>query len=142
MQPTVDCFASPGNSKYPLFISRWEHHQAFRVDSLNCSLENMHHIYANPPWKIIPNFLVRLRDNHQLVCLFICPYWAGATWWPLLIKMRLKGTKCLVVPPGEGMFLNCLQQSMPGPKWSLACTVLSGKSWSDRRSKMPILICT
>jgi hypothetical protein len=49
--PEVDCFASPGNTLFKRFISRWPHHQAEEVDSLHCSLAAYNQVYANPPWK-------------------------------------------------------------------------------------------
>ena len=84
--PTVDVFASPGNTKLEKFISRWPHHQAAAVDALTCPLEKFQELYANPPWSVIAQWLVRLRQNPHLKCLMICPQWVSATWWPLLIK--------------------------------------------------------
>ena len=139
IKPTVDCFASPGNAQLPMFICRWPHHQALKTDSLSCSLLDLQDVYANPPWSVIGPWLHRLRDNPHLKCLLVCPLWVSAPWWPLLIKMRLPGTKCLAIPPCQGMFTSCLGTSMPGPRWHLACLVLSGGTWRAKRCKMPTL---
>ena len=49
IHPEVDMFASPGNTKLPLFCSRWPHFQAHKVDALNCPLQDLTQVYANPP---------------------------------------------------------------------------------------------
>lgn len=138
VQPVVDCFASPGNKKYPQFISRFPHWEAVAVDSLNCPLERFSHIYANPPWNLIFQFLNRLRENKHLTCMLIVPYWVGATWYPLLVKMQIPKSQAFFIPPCKGMFTNCLNISMPAPKWPLLCVALSGKFWKPNRSHLRV----
>ena len=82
VRPKVDMFASPGNAKLPLFCSRWPHYQAHLGDALRCPLEGLREVYANPPWSVIPQWLHRLKENHQVICLLVVPYWVCATWWP------------------------------------------------------------
>ena len=137
VRPTVDMFASPGNAKLRKFVTRYPHFQALKVDALSCYLGDLREVYANPPWKVITPWLKRLQENKHLTCLFVCPYWVSAIFWPLLIGLRKCGTKCLVIPPREGMFTNCHGEVMPAPKWPLACLVLSGKDWNPKRCRMP-----
>ena len=141
VNPTVDAFASPGNNKLPQFIGRYPSGEdgQIGIDSLRCPLTNFQDLYANPPWTIIHHWLHRLRENPHIRCLLIVPFWVGANWWPQLIKMRVPQTKCMVIQPFWGMLTNCLHESMPPPRWPLACLVLSGKFWRSNKSKMPLL---
>jgi hypothetical protein len=137
--PQVDMFASPGNHQLPLFVSRWPHWEACQVDALKCPLEGFHHCYANPPWGVIAQWLQRLRENPHLLCVLVCPYWVSAPWWPLLLRMQVKGSRALVIKPFKGMFSNCLGQSMPAPRWRLLCVVLSGQCWRPAGSGLKAL---
>jgi hypothetical protein len=78
----TDLFASPGNKKLPNFVSRWPHWEATAVDALQCPLDNMGGLYANPPWSVIQIFLPRLRQFPQARILMVVPYWVSSTWWP------------------------------------------------------------
>jgi hypothetical protein len=134
--PKVDMFASPGNHQLPLFVARYPHWQAMEVNALTCPLDNIRECYANPPWKIISTWLHRLRENKHIKCLVIVPYWVSSPWWPLLLKLHVKGTPALIIPPFQGMFSNCWGESMPAPHWPLACVILSGKVWNTKKSKV------
>jgi len=136
INPEIDMFASPGNHQLPKFVARYPHWQAIEVNALKCPLDNIKDCYDNPPWKIISPWLHRLRENKELKCLMIVPFWVSSPWWPLLLKMQVKGTPALKIPPYPGMFKNCWGESMPAPHWPLACLILSGKAWNIRKSKV------
>jgi hypothetical protein len=135
----TDLFASPGNKKLEQFVSRWPHWQARGVDALQCPLENMGGLYANPPWSVIQKFLARLRLSPQVPVLMVVPFWVSATWWPQLIKLRVPEAPCLKVNPYPGMFTNCWGEAMPPPRWPLLCLICSGKFWRGDKSKLPLL---
>ena len=139
VRPTVDMFASPGNHQLKNFVSRYPHWQAFRHNALHCPLQDIQECYANPPWTIISEWLNRLWENPQLTCMMITPYWVGAPWWPLLVKLHVPGTPAVLIPPYTGMFQNCLGEFMPAPKWPLLCTVLSGRHWKPGKYKLKTL---
>jgi len=111
-----DMFASAGNKKFPRFVTRFPHWQASRVDALTCSLEGISRCYANPPWKIIHHWLLRLLRQPKMVCWLIVPYWVSAMWCPLLVKMQVPKTKAFLIDPFQGMFKNCLEVEMPPPQ--------------------------
>ena len=134
--PKVDMFASPGNHQLPQFVSRHPHWEAIEVDALKCPLKNIGECYAYPPWKIISPWLNRLRENPEVKCLIVTPYWVSSPWWPQLLKLRAKGTPALFIPPFQGMFKNCWGESMPAPHWPLICMVLSGKDWRANKSRV------
>ena len=139
MTPEVDMFSSPGNAKFQKFCTRWPHHQSFLVDALKCDLAQLGQVYANPPWKVIQPWLVRLMMNRNVICLLVVTMWVSAPWWPLLIKMVQPKTKILVVQPRGGLFQNCWGELMPKPKWPLACLIVSGSFWNSRKWKSPPL---
>ena len=135
VKPNIDMFASPGNHKYKNFISRFPHWKAIGVDSLHCPLDKYSQVYANPPWNLIFQFLNRLRENKHLKCMLIVPYWAGATWFPLVMKMQIPHSQAFLIPPFWGMFTSCLNICMPPPKWPLLCVALS-EGWKPNKCKL------
>jgi hypothetical protein len=132
----TDLFASPGNKKLDQFVSRWAHWEATAVDALQCPLDGLGDLYANPPWSVISKLLPRLRQFPSAKVLMVLPYWDSATWWPQLIKMKVPKTPCLRVTPYRGMFKNCWGEVMPPPKWDLLCIICSGKFWRGDKFKL------
>jgi hypothetical protein len=114
--PLVDMFASPGNHQLPEWVSRWPHQGACAVNSLECPLSQFREVYANPPWKIILLWLLRLRKNPEVQCLTVIPYWVGSPWWPLLTRLQDRRFPAVLVNPRVGLFTNCLGQRMPPPQ--------------------------
>ena len=135
----TDMFASPGNKKLKDFVSRWPHWQSKRVDALNCPLQGLGGLYANPPWSVIANWTQRLLQFPELQCLMVVPYWVSAIWWPQLIKLQVPKTPCLLIAPGWGMFQNCHGDWMPPTKWPLICMLCSGKCYNPKKSKVKLL---
>jgi hypothetical protein len=135
--PQVEIFASPGNHKLEKFVSQWPHWQAWGWDALHMDLEGVSACYANPPWTIILAWLERLRLHPHVCCLMVVPYWVGAVWWPLLVKMRKSGTPVLKVEPRWGLFTSCLGEVMPPTKWPLVCLILSGSAWRADKFRLP-----
>ena len=138
IQPSWDMFASPGNCKFPLFVSRYPHWQAQKSDALNCNLDDIFQCYANPPWTCISQWLHRLWENPHLICLMITPHWVSAPWWPLLAKLRVPKSPVLEVSPFQGLFINSAGHSMPPTRWPLICTLLSGKNWRSNKFQVKV----
>ena len=127
--PKVDFFASPGNSQLEAFVSRWAHSQAIAVNALECPLGGFTHVYANPPWKLILAWLVRLKKNPHVQSLTVVPLWAGSVWWPLLIRLHNKKYPVVKISPVWGMFSNFLGEPMPPPPQmapDLSCVIGEG----------------
>ena len=78
----TDLFASPGNKKLDQFVSRWPHWEATAVDALQCPLEGLGGLYANPPWTVSQKFLARLRLFPKAEVLMVVPFWESTAWWP------------------------------------------------------------
>lgn len=113
--PKVDMFASPGNTQLKNYVCRWPHSGAVAVNALECNLEKFSHVYANPPWNLILQWLIRLKQNPQIMCLTVVPLWVGSIWWPLLTRLHVKSFPVLKILPTWGMFSNCLGEEMPPP---------------------------
>ena len=64
--PDTDMFASPGNAKFQQYVTRYPHHQAYKLDALNCGLWDLSEVYANPPWKVISAWLVKMTTKKTL----------------------------------------------------------------------------
>ena len=138
VRPDWDMFASPGNHKFLKFVCRWPHWQAQKLDALSCSLGDVHHCFANPPWTLIGQWLNRLRDNPHIVCLMVTPYWVSALWWPLLIRLKVGGSKAFLLPPFREMFRDCWGVDCPPTRWPLLCCVLSGKSYKEGKFHLKV----
>ena len=136
--PEVDFFASPGNSQLKNFVSRWPHHQAIAVNALECDLKNFSTAYANPPWTLILQWLLRLKANPHLQVLTVVPFWVGTTWWPLLTRLRVTDHPVVKVNPAWGLFRNCLGEDMPPTRWPLLCVMLSGKAFKENKFRLKI----
>ena len=131
-------FASPGNAQLKKIISRWPHHQATAVNSLECSLENFQEVYANPPWKLILAWLLRLKRNPHFKCLTVVPHWVGMSWWPLLVKLHMKNFPVIQVQPRWCLFQNCLGEVMPSTRFPLIFLILSGKAFKENKFHLKI----
>ena len=129
-RPTWDMWASPDTTKEPLFVSRWEHYRAARVDALACSLANIHHCYACPPWGLIHLWLSRVArvQDPKFRCLLIVPWWASSHWMPLVMTLRVAQSPVLAVSPRWGLFKDCRGRKLPPPRWPLLCVLLSPMS--------------
>ena len=138
IKPQIGCFASPGNAQLQTFICRYPHYQATRVDALHCNLQDFHHLYANPPWSVIEQWLFRLKTEKHLVCLLVCPYWVSTRWWPLLTGLHIPHTPVFHIRPFWGMFRNCHHQLMPPPRWPLISILLSGKFWKPNKFRLQL----
>ena len=133
--PVVDMFASPGNHKFPKFVSRHPHWQAIGVDALNMPLDGIQTCYSNPPWNIIQRWLLRLRQHPHLLCWMVAPFWVSSIWFPLLLKLIVPHTPIWVVQQFHGMFQNCIGQCMKAPRWPLLFCLLSGKYFRGNKCR-------
>ena len=138
--PAVDMFASPGNAQLQKFVARWPHHQAIGCNALELNLSDPQFtmLYANPPWTIILPWLERLRQQPQIQCLTVVPYWVGTSWWPLLTHLQVRGSPVVLASPRWGMFQSCLGLNMPPTKWPLLFVLLSGRHYNERKFRLKI----
>jgi len=135
LEPKTDMLASPNSHQLQNFVSRWPHWQATAVDALKCPLEGLGDMYALPPWKIISQWLQRLKLEKGAKCLMVVPYWVGAIWWPQLIKLRIPKSPVFMVKPDWGVFSNVLGEAMPPQRYPLISILCSGHCFSNKASR-------
>ena len=138
VQPSIDMFSSPGNAQLQNWVSRYPHWGAWGVNALELDLSPVESCWANPPWNLVSRWLVRLRSAPWVKCLLAVPWWVGSSWWPLLVKLHVRGTPVVLVQPREGLFQNCLGEKMPPTRWPLLCLMLSGASWRENKFRLKV----
>ena len=93
-------------------------------------------VYANPSWTLILGCLEKMRSHPHLECPTVVPYWVGAVWWPLLLRLCDRQKPVIIIQPKFGLFKNCLDQKMPPTRWPLLCVTLSGKCYREQKRKL------
>ena len=77
----VDLFATRSNHKLPLFVSPYPDPQAWKVDALNISCENLV-AYAYPPPALLNAVVDKIKATVNLEITFIAPWWPARPWFP------------------------------------------------------------
>jgi hypothetical protein len=138
VNPTLDIFASPGNAQLKNWVSRYPHWGAWDCNALEMNLSRVTECWANPPWTLIHQWLGRLRVSPWVKCLMAVPWWVGSSWWPLLLKLHVKGSPVVLVEQRWGLFTNCQGEKMPPTRWPLLCILLSGSSWKGNKCRIKV----
>ena len=87
-KPEVDLFANSLNFQLPLYVSLFPDPKAWKVNALLIPWENTK-MYAFPPWGILEEVLLKLRDESTELIL-IAPAWTNRPWFPLLLQMLVE----------------------------------------------------
>ena len=85
-KPQIDLFATRFNTKCQLFISPVPDPQAWDVDTLSLSLEEMDG-YAYPPHQILSKFLQKIQLTSHCRIILVAPHWPTQIWFPLLGRL-------------------------------------------------------
>ena len=80
-QPQVDLFATRFNNKLPQFVSPVPDPQAWAVDALSLSWEDLDP-YAFPPAATLGKVVEKLQDYPCNRIILIAPGWPNMPWWP------------------------------------------------------------
>ena len=112
-KPRLGYVCQPRQQKIQNYVTRYPFWECKKTDSLQCPLQDIKECYANPPWTVIGQWLIRLKEHPHLTCWVIVPFWASMFWWPLLAKMQVPGSPAIIIDPFQGMFKNCLEEDMP-----------------------------
>jgi hypothetical protein len=122
---TVDRFASLLNRQLPRYNSRYLDPQSAGMDALSLPW-NAENNWVNPPFRLIPQILTKLRANPSATTL-IAPYWPTAPWFPQLLSLIEDLPVLIPVTPQS-----CLKTSTITPEplanrhWMLFAFRLSG----------------
>ena len=93
-QPQVDLFASRFNNKLPQFVSPVPDPQAWAVDALSLSWEDLDP-YAFPPAAILGKVVEKLQDYSCNRIILIAPGWPNMPWFWDLVAMSSQIPLCL-----------------------------------------------
>ena len=93
-QPQVDLFATRFNNKLPQFVSPVPDPQAWAVDALSLSWEDLDP-YAFPPAAILGKVVEKLQDYPCNRIILIDPGWPNMPWFWDLVAMSSQIPLCL-----------------------------------------------
>ena len=93
-QPKVDLFATRFNNKLPQFVSPVPDPQAWAVDALSLSWEDLDP-YAFPPAAILGKVVEKLQDYPCNRIILIAPGWPNMPWFWDLVAMSSQIPLCL-----------------------------------------------
>ena len=93
-QPEVDLFATRFNNKLPQFVSLVPDPQAWAVDALSLSWEDLDP-YAFPPAAILGKVVEKLQDYPCNRIILIAPGWPNMPWFWDLVAMSSQIPLCL-----------------------------------------------
>ena len=93
-QPQVDLFATKFNNKLPQFVSPVPDPQAWAVDALSLSWEDLDP-YAFPPAAILGKVVEKLQDYPCNRIILIAPGWPNMPWFWDLVAMSSQIPLCL-----------------------------------------------
>ena len=142
--PQVDAFASPQNSKCPVF---WDvNNSAFER---NWKAQGL--LWINPPFKCLGKVVEKV-ERDQAHCLLLCPDQPKAKWWGKLQKLTLRsyyfapGTHLFEVegqkklgPTPWGVWVMYINPNLPNPA---EIRVLKNTEGRETQLKIPIrLLC-
>jgi ribonuclease HI len=117
--PTVDAFASARNKQCRRFWAAFPQPGAEKVDALAQSWAG-EHIWANPPWQLVPPLLRKLADEPDAELTLVLPYWRAAAWFPEVLR---RADDWILWAPRDGMFLPGFEGgnevASPAPHWAV-----------------------
>jgi ribonuclease HI len=83
--PMIDLFASENNHQLPIFCTWFPSNQAYAIDALTISWENLY-VYAFPPICMIPQVLKHFSQYHCQMIL-IAPNWQRRHWFTDILNL-------------------------------------------------------
>ena len=86
-QPWLDLFATRDNKQLDQFVSPFPDPEAYQVDALSFTWEDLGLIYAFPPSKIVPEVIRKFRNSSGTQMILIAPLRAASSWTPELIQL-------------------------------------------------------
>jgi hypothetical protein len=124
--PQVDAFAAANNRQLERYWARQPEPEAEAVDGLAQPLDGLH-IWANPPWALIPALLARIQASPACRATLVLPAWRSAFWWPSLLRLA---ADIVIISPEEDLFLPGFTAGRPigRPHWSVALAFVPSRA--------------
>ena len=128
--PSIDLFATAGNSQCTSFVSRIYTEGCLAVDSINENWDLLPAglLYAFPPFALIAATMQKVAESGRTT-LMVVPAWTTAPWWPVLIS--LLAAEPVLIDRREGLLTTPWnEENSVGliPPWILLGVILSGSS--------------
>ena len=125
-RPQVDLFATRFNNKLPHFVSPVPDPQAWAVDALSLSWEELDP-YAFPPAAILGKVVEKLQDYPYNRIILMAPGWPNMPWFWDLVAMSSQIPLCLPSIPNlvSQPFNQVLHRNLKGPRWQSGNTLAS-----------------
>jgi hypothetical protein len=84
IRPVVDAFASKSNTCLPTYWSYQPDPGAAAVDAFQQQWPAKG-LFLHPPWKLIPQVLMKMKKDRVKTALMITPMWPTQHWWPMVM---------------------------------------------------------
>ena len=97
-RPHVDMFATRYNCKLTKFVSPVPDPNAWAVDALTVSWENLD-MYAFPPVSLLGKVVSKLSDHLYKRVILIAPGWPNMPWFWDLVDLSSQISLCLTIHP-------------------------------------------
>ena len=96
--PEMDLFATRYNNKLPKFVSPVPDPQAWAVDALSFSWEDLD-LYAFPPIPLLGNVVNKILSHDCKRIILITPGWPNMPWFWDLVELSVQVPLCLPQHP-------------------------------------------
>ena len=93
---TIDLFATALNKQTSRFFSKDLQPGSAGINALHQNWSREIAPYANPPWKLIMQVLLKIQEEQKEIVLVV-PEWTSAPWWPLILR-RMRGSPVIIGP--------------------------------------------
>ena len=125
-KPSCDLFASASHHQLPRYFAPTSDTHAAGKDAFSICWQQEATPYINPPWSLIPDVLKKIQSD-RVKCMFVCPKWSNAAWWPLFERLRLRSETY-----NQEIYLDSNGKLRPPPSWPTLISILDGSRRSLR----------
>ena len=88
-RPLIDLFATNRNNQLPVYVSPLPDPQAYAVDALSMSWEDLD-AYAFPPPILMTKVVAKIKTTANLTMILVAPYWPARGWFPALLQLAAR----------------------------------------------------
>lgn len=132
-QPEIDLFASLGNTKCSVYISRFPEKEAVEVDAFTVDWSKWY-FYAFPPFALVLRTLEKIIDDNASGILIV-PNWPNQPWYPLFMSLLI-GEPRNITNENISLPYDSRIQCNIQPKWSLVAGNVSGRHFEDNSTHL------
>ena len=123
----IDRFACMTNTQLPVFNSRFADPLSSGIDALSQQNWGSMNNYVNPPFRMIPQVLQKIRQAKALATV-IAPKWPAQTWYQQLLRMSIAPPIPLPNHPHCFIHLGLNPEPLRNRKWKVFAWRVSGRT--------------